>query len=431
MKDRRLIGPLLLALVAAQFGLSLHQASAATIVVTTTQPGVHGDNTCSLQEAISSANYDDNIAIDPANPGNFIVTGCNKGNGDDTIVLPQGGVFQLNGPAVDQFNSLGPTATPLIFSNITIEANGSQLVGKANGSSVVGTPSQNFRLFAVGSATVDLSAADPGRTVSGTGELTINNAYIRNFQSRGGDGASGGGGGLGAGGAIYLRDGKLTLVNSTFQGNFAFVVNGGTGQGGVAGGLSGNGAPPGLENGGGGGGSLGNGGQPPSNSSFGGGGGGTLTSGGVPDAGFRCGGTGGSYGDNGHAGACEGGGGGGGGGATFGCIPGDCESPGEGGTGNYGGGGGGGGRYSENSSDGSNGGNGGFGGGGGASGGTGDITTSDGGDGGFGGGGGADPDPAITPGLAVPSLARPIQPGAVAEPASAVPSSTTAVRSAF
>jgi CSLREA domain-containing protein len=402
MNNRRLISPLLLALIAAQFGLGLHQVFAATIVVTTTNQEVNDDGACSLEEAIFSANYDDNIAIDPANPGNFIVTGCNKGNGDDTIVLPQGGVFQLNGHVVDQFNSLGPTATPLIFSNITIEANGSQLVGKANGSPVVGTPNQNFRAFAVGSATVDLSEIDPGRVVSGTGELTINNAYIRNFQSRGGDGASGGGGGLGAGGAIYLRDGELTLVNSTFQGNFAFGGNGGAGKGGGAGGLSGSGAPPGLENGGGGGGSLGNGGRPPSNSSSGGGGGGTLTSGGVPDGGFRCGGTGGPYGDNGHAGSCEGGGGGGGGGATFGCIPGMCESPGEGGTGNYGGGGGGGGRYSDNGSDGSNGGNGGFGGGGGASGGTGDITTSDGGDGGFGGGGGADPGSGDNPGTGGP-----------------------------
>jgi CSLREA domain-containing protein len=402
MNNRRLIGPLLLALIAAQFGLGLHQVSAATIVVTTTDPGVHGDNTCSLQEAIFSANYDDNIAIDPADPSNFIVTGCNKGSGDDIIVLPQGAVFQLNGPAVDQFNSLGPTATPLIFSNITIEANGSQLVGKANGSPVVGTPNQNFRAFAVGTATVDLSEIDPGRVVSGTGELTINNVYLKNFQSRGGDGASGGGGGLGAGGAIYLRDGELTLVNSTFQGNFAFGGNSGAGKGGGAGGLSGNGALPGNKNGGGGGGSLGNGGAGTSNNFFGGGGGGTLTSGGTPDAGFRCGGTGGSPADNGHDGSCEGGGGGGGGSAAFGCIPGDCQSPGNGGKGNYGGGGGGAGGYSGNAAAGSDGGNGGFGGGGGASGGEGNITSSDGGDGGFGGGGGADPGSDDNPGTGGP-----------------------------
>jgi CSLREA domain-containing protein len=391
LNNRRLIGPLLLALVAAQFGLGLHQVSAATIVVTTTNQEVNDDGACSLEEAIFSANYDDNIAIDPANPNNFIVTGCNKGNGDDTIVLPQGGVFQLNGPVVDQFNSLGPTATPLIFSNITIEANGSQLVGKANGSSVVGTPNQNFRAFAVGSATVDLSEIDPGRTVSGTGELTINNAYIRNFQSRGGDGASGGGGGLGAGGAIYLKDGELTLVNSTFQGNFAFGGNGSTGGSGAGGGLSGNGGKPAAGNAGGGGGSEGNGGNGSSGLNIGGGGGGTLTNGGSPDAGFRCGASGGdtttTQGDNGKDASCSGGGGGGGTTASnVSCVPPACNSPGHGGNGSFGGGGGGGGN---GESFGDDGGNGGFGGGGGASGGPGYFGTTNGGNGGFGGGGGS------------------------------------------
>jgi CSLREA domain-containing protein len=392
------------ALSSAALAVNLHQLSAATIVVTTTNPGVHGDNTCSLQEAIFSANYDDNVAPDPANPTQYIVTGCNKGNGDDTIILQNGAVYQMTAPTVDPANSLGPTGTPLIFSNITIEANGAELAGKANGSSVVATPSQNFRAFAVGTATVDLSEIDPGRVVSGTGQLTLNNAYLKSFQTRGGDGASGGGGGMGAGGAIYLKDGESTVVNSTFEGNFAFGGNGGAGEGGGGGGLSGNGGRSGHRNGGGGGGSLGNGGAPSSSAFQGGGGGGTVTSGGVPDPGFRCGGTGGPFADNGQDGSCEGGGGGGGGDTDTDpvCIPGDCQSPGQGGNGNYGAGGGGGGGYGGNASAGSNGGNGGFGGGGGASGGTGNVTSSDGGDGGFGGGGGADPGSGDNPGARGP-----------------------------
>src|SRR3954468_4624973 len=387
-------------LLLTHFGPGVERAGAANIVVTTTAEGVHADNTCSLQEAIFSANYDDNVAPNPADPTQFVVTGCNKGNGNDTIVLQNGAVYQMTAPTVDPFNPLGATATPLIFSNITIEANGAQLVGKANGSSVVATPNQNFRAFAVGTATVDLGAIDPGRVVSGTGQLTLNNAYVRNFQIRGGDGASGGGAGMGAGGAIYQNGGGLTLVNSTFQGNFAFGGNSGTGKGGGGGGLSGNGALAGNRNGGGGGGSLGNGGAPSSTAFQGGGGGGTVTSGGVPDAGFRCGGMGGPFADNGHSGSCEGGGGGGGGNTDPNsiCIPGDCQSPGNGGSGNYGGGGGGGGAYGGNAAAGSNGGNGGFGGGGGASGGTGNVTSSDGGGGGFGGGGGADPGPGDNPG---------------------------------
>src|SRR6478609_1658515 len=109
---RRLIGPLLVALIGAQFSLVLREGSAATIVVTTTAPGVHGDNTCSLQEAIFSANYDDNVAPLPGSPTQFIVTGCNKGNGNDTIVLQNGAVYQMTAPTVDPANPLGPTATP-------------------------------------------------------------------------------------------------------------------------------------------------------------------------------------------------------------------------------------------------------------------------------------------------------------------------------
>jgi len=61
--------------------------------------------------------------------------------------------------------------------------------------------------------------------LSGTGRLTIRNAYIRGFHVKGGDGTYGGGGGLGAGGAIYadgsLGSGitELTIENCTFDGN--------------------------------------------------------------------------------------------------------------------------------------------------------------------------------------------------------------------
>ena len=172
------------------------------IVVNTLNQEVNDDSFCSLQEAIFAANFDDNIAIDPADPTHFIVTACRKGSGDDIIQLPAGAVFQMGDIVADPYNPLGPTATPMVFTNITIEANGSQLerIG-----------SQNIRAFAVGSASVDLSAAGSARVVSGTGELTIKNAYIKGFKAKGGNGAGGGGGGLGAGGAIYLRGGKLTV----------------------------------------------------------------------------------------------------------------------------------------------------------------------------------------------------------------------------
>jgi CSLREA domain-containing protein len=405
MKVWRRVYLLFFGLIMAQFGLGLHKGSAATIVVTTTDPGVHGDTTCSLQEAIFSANYDDNVAPNPANPTQFVVTGCNKGNGNDTIVLQNGAVYQMTAPTVDPANPLGPTATPLIFSNITINANGALLVGKANGSSVVATPNQNFRAFAVGDATVDLNAIDPGRVVSGTGQLTLNNAYLKNFQTRGGDGASGGGGGLGAGGVIYLKSGELTVVNSTFQGNFAFGGNGTSGSGGGGGGLGGNGGKQVLGNGGGGGGAVGNGadafngglgpiGGDGEDNNLGGGGGGTFTDGAKSAPGVKCGGQGGNedtgnQGGNGHDASCPGGGGGGGSIAySSGCEPTlNCPSGGHGGKGSYGGGGGGGGNGA-GVARGDDGGDGGFGGGGGGDGGPGYFTNTKGGDGGFGGGGG-------------------------------------------
>jgi hypothetical protein len=83
----------------------------------------------------------------------------------------------------------GPTATPIIFTNITIQGQGATLQLAANG--------PNMRLFAVGDALVTVTP--PGgsaTTVSGTGSLTLQDAYIRNFHVKGGDGNSGGGGGL-------------------------------------------------------------------------------------------------------------------------------------------------------------------------------------------------------------------------------------------
>ena len=94
MNKCRLGYPVLLGLIVAQIGLGLHPASAGTIVVNSTQEGVVGNSaTCTLQEAIFSANYDESFAIDPQHPTQFVATGCTAGSGDDIIELPQGAVF--------------------------------------------------------------------------------------------------------------------------------------------------------------------------------------------------------------------------------------------------------------------------------------------------------------------------------------------------
>jgi uncharacterized repeat protein (TIGR01451 family) len=403
-------------------GTAVQPALANPISVTTTRQGVTDPKNCSLQEAIQSANFHQPIAIDSTNPDHFYNTGCAPGSGNDIITLPDGAVLQMTSPQDDAHNPLGATATPIVFSTIIIEANGATLVATPD--------APNMRAFAVSAASI----TTPIGVVSGTGKLTIRNAYIKGFHVKGGDGASGGGGGLGAGGAIYV-DGsmgggitELTIENSTLDGNGAVGGNGtfhaNAGPGGGGGGLGGAGGGAegdqtglvegGEGGGGGGGGSRGNGGanggltrtcvpvRPGCNggwaSNGGGGGVGTVTSGAasfslqpvVPSVGgFDCGGRGGDFGDDGDDAPCPGGGGGGGGDPEWAVI----RYGGDGGNGNYGGGGGGGGFHNSVVSYeifGRQGGRGGFGGGGGA-GGQGD----NGGTGGFGGGGGAGGD---TPG---------------------------------
>jgi hypothetical protein len=343
-------------------------AEGATIFVTSLEDKINSSGGCSLKEAILSANGDTNFIF--TSPATGFFTGCVAGSGDDTIVLPAGEVILLNHVFDDLDNPFGPTATPMITSRITIEMNGTSLqwVG-----------SLNARAFAV----------------SSTGDLTLRNAYIKDFVARGGDGASGGGGGLGAGGAVYVKGGgSLTVDSCTFEHNGAIGGGGSAGNGaagGGGGGMGGNGGAGGTTlGGGGGGGSRGNGAV--SFLGLGGGGGGTLTDGVMSAGGMNCGAAGGESdtiftGDqDGHdAGNCPGGGGGGGvaQGAGLG------STAGNGGAGGYGGGGGGGGNPS---GGGTEGGDGGFGGGGGASGGDSanfDLTGHRGGNGGLGGGGGA------------------------------------------
>src|SRR5262249_37586940 len=109
-------------------GMAARDAAAAFIPVTTLQQKISGTGGCSVQEAIYSANLHSNIAIDTALPDHFVGTQCVPGTGNDTIELPTGGVFQLSSSLdSDVYNFTGPTATPIIFSTITIEGNGATL----------------------------------------------------------------------------------------------------------------------------------------------------------------------------------------------------------------------------------------------------------------------------------------------------------------
>jgi hypothetical protein len=367
---------------------------------------IYVNENCTLEEAIYSANLDrsSKIVFDPiGRTASELPTGCVPGSGDDTIELPPGAVIQLDSAAIDGYNPFGPTATPVVLSNITIEGQGARLEHVPN--------SGNFRAFAVGTETNHLICTDDlpcgagfPTTGDGVGRLTIRNLHIKGFGVKGGNGGlgtfgvvgsfgGGGGGGMGAGGAIYVQGGELTIDSCTFEGNTAVGGTGAgnveifaAGSGGGGGGIGGNGGGRGIEGGSGGGGARGDGGTALGSSFAGAGGGGTIadgTPGGPGDSsgvgGFACGAKGGGgrakVNGSGDDASCAGGGGGGAGepdplGPAFAT----------GGKGNYGGGGGGGAQQIFGVNTG--GGDGGFGGGGGGGG------DDDGGIGGFGGGGG-------------------------------------------
>jgi CSLREA domain-containing protein len=366
-------------LVSVLGSVSHDSARAGVIFVTTTNDELNSNSECSLKEAIYAANFDTNMIFTATS---FYSTGCLAGSGPDRIILPAQSVFLLSRITDEAQNPFGPTATPMITSNITIEADGSRFDWIGGNT--------HARSFAVAS----------------TGNLTLRFAHIRDFFAKGGDGAGGGGGGLGAGGAIYVKGGgQLTVEFSTFENNAAIGGNGSTDRApnnsaGGGGGIGGNGGSGLGMGGGGGGGARGAGGAGSFFSGgqgedvfvfgFGGGGGGTVGDGpfggsGGNTGGFDCGGGASDQDDTaGEAGRCPGGGGGGGSSNLVG-LAGVLAGGGDGGNGNYGGGGGGGG-----AGNGDTGGTGGFGGGGGGAGGEGDLLFSaNGGNGGFGGGGGA------------------------------------------
>src|SRR5215467_12692639 len=150
-----------------------------TIQVTTTQQGVTDANNCSLQEAIYGAEFDNNTGVNATDPDSFYTTGCVlQGSGSPFTIVLQNSVYDFsNFWDGDAHNPLGPTATPIIFSDITIQGNGATLAWTGKGTS---------RLFAVGFASVFDSLDN--KTVSGTGALALQNVYIKGLQVKGGDG---------------------------------------------------------------------------------------------------------------------------------------------------------------------------------------------------------------------------------------------------
>jgi hypothetical protein len=178
-------GSALVAILMLMLGSGQRISAQTTIQVTTTQQGVTDAAHCSLQEAIYAAEFDSNTGVNATDPDNFYTTSCVlQGSGAPFTIALQNSVYEFtNSWDRDAYNPFGPTATPIIFADITIQGNGATLQWTGSG---------NSRLFAVGSASI-IDTLD-NKTVSGTGALTLRDVYIKAFSVQGGSGSCGAGG---------------------------------------------------------------------------------------------------------------------------------------------------------------------------------------------------------------------------------------------
>ncbi|WP_166654369.1 choice-of-anchor D domain-containing protein [Tahibacter aquaticus] len=147
-----------------------------------------------------------------------------------------------------------------------------------------------LRISGPGSASFTIDGANLHRPFfidAPTSAVSLSGVTIAHGRAKGGNGGGGmftGGGGLGAGGAMFVNRGNLTLSDVAFAGNQAVGGNGGDSRQGPSGsgggGLGGDGGSAGFTDGSGGGGFLGRGGDSPVNFSGSGGGGGVVGNGG-------------------------------------------------------------------------------------------------------------------------------------------------------
>ncbi len=174
---------------------------------TAQNPTGQGDTTCTLGDAILTAN---SLALSGAAVG-----GCQPaGNGAPyTIQLATSATYSLT--SVHNY-WYGPNALPPIATQIVIEGNGATLQVPANDLS--GNPIKRLRFFYVGAgpnAPATLNIITPG-----AGNLALKNLTLTGGRQVGGTGGSISGGGAGMGGAIF-NQGTLQIVNTTLTANSA------------------------------------------------------------------------------------------------------------------------------------------------------------------------------------------------------------------
>ncbi len=186
---------------------------ADTITVTTDSGGTGGPD-CTLRDAITAANTD------------TATGGCTAGSGADTIELPADATITLteadNVAGIDS----GSNGLPSVASTMIVHGN-SSIIERSNAD---GTP--DFRIFHVaaqGDLTLNDLAVTTGFLASNTGSgggilnrgiLNLNDSIVS--------------GNVGYGGGIYNGgNGKLTVTNSTVNGNTSIGFLGGGSGGGI------------------------------------------------------------------------------------------------------------------------------------------------------------------------------------------------------
>ena len=189
---------------------------AAPIVVDSTSGANNVAGSCTLRDAITSANSD------------TAVGGCTAGSGSDTISLPAGVTITLT--EMDNYTN-GANGLPAIASSIIIEGNGAII---ARDKTVVCSnlfnptpPPGLFRFFYTapgsdltlhglvltdGCIVSDISGTSSGGSIYNAGQTSVQHVLIRNSLS-------------GFGGAIF-NDGNLVVDRTTFDSNSFYGAGG-------------------------------------------------------------------------------------------------------------------------------------------------------------------------------------------------------------
>jgi hypothetical protein len=178
---------------------------------TALNPDGRGDTTCTLGDAILTAN---SLALNGQPVGGCLSTGTGA---PYTIQLSHT-TYVLT---IVHNYWYGPNALPPIATTIVIEGNGATLQVPENDAN--GNPIKRLRFFYVGA---DPSAPPTlGFVTPGAGNLTLKDVTLMGGRQLGGTGGAAGAGGAGMGGAIFSQ-GSLQLVNTTMTANSA--TGGGT-----------------------------------------------------------------------------------------------------------------------------------------------------------------------------------------------------------